>query len=131
MIVLDTSFLVALFNSQDVHHQKAKKLQSEAKDSILLLAEYVLLELTTVLASRTSLKISESATNSLLNASEVNFIPCSEVFSSTLKKFHSQKKFKLSFVDCALIEIKNKYGADKIYTFDANIVNTIKKKRNL
>lgn len=117
-LVLDTSFLVALFNNNDVFHKKALKRREQIKNEILLLPEYVVLELTTILGIKTSVKISQKATNELLHAKEVRFIPCSEIFASAFKRFHKQDLYKLSFVDCALLEIKESYGASEILTFD-------------
>jgi predicted nucleic acid-binding protein len=119
--VLDTSFLVALFNSDDSNHKKATDLQKKIIGKNLLLAEYVIVELSSILAMKGSLDISKQAVNELIASKEIEFIPCSDVFAETMQRFYQQKKYKLSFVDCALIEIKSKYKASSIITFDKEL----------
>ena len=122
MLVLDSSYLVALFNRADALHEKAleKRLQIPTEEN-LLLPEYVALELATILGIRGDISISSKSLEKLLTAKEVIFVPCSEFFMETLKEFSTEKKFALSFVDCALLVIAKTYEADEILTFDANL----------
>lgn len=83
MIVLDSSFLVAYHNSRDVHHAAASKTMEpllKEEWGRILLPEYVFLEVTTVLARRRDLQTAAIVGDTLLNAREIEFVPCSDVF---------------------------------------------------
>lgn len=121
MILLDTSFLVALFHSQDSQHRRAKEIQARLKNQKLLLTEYVLLELSTILALRGSVHEAHQAVQSLLEAEETSFFPCSVLFPATMSKMFSQKKYALSFVDTSLIVLLETGEAEKIVTFDVAV----------
>jgi len=51
-IIFDSNVWIALFNENDVHHEKARKFFSE--NSVIYVPEYVILEITTVLQLRAS-----------------------------------------------------------------------------
>lgn len=121
MILLDTSFLVALFNEGDALHDKAKKIQKNLKGEDLGLCEYVVLELSTILAMRCSLTIAKKTLDSLLSSKEIHFIPSLGIFSLAYSKMFSQKEYKLSFVDCSLLAILESGIAKKIITFDQEL----------
>jgi predicted nucleic acid-binding protein len=92
VIVLDTSFLVAFHNSRDVHHAAARPLMNglvAGKWGPALLLEYVFLEVTTVLLVRRNLNVACSVASILLQAREVDFVPCSELFVDTLETFRN------------------------------------------
>ena len=122
MIVLDSSFLIAYHNRRDVHHAEA----SAVMDRFLggewgdgLLPEYVFLEVTTVLAARLGLEAAVSAGRSLLEAQELEFVPCSEVFLEVWDVFRSQTG-ALSFADAAIVAIARRRGVPEVATFDAD-----------
>ena len=121
MIVLDTSFLVAFHNSRDIHHAAARPLMNElvaGKWGRALLLEYVFLEVTTVLLVRRNLNLASSVASILLQAREVDFAPCSELFIDTLETFRNQAGTELSFADAAIITAARRYNAAGIATFD-------------
>jgi predicted nucleic acid-binding protein len=121
VIVLDTSFLVAFHNSRDVHHAEARPLMNglvAGKWGPALLLEYVFLEVTTVLLVRRNLNVACSVASILLQAREVDFVPCSELFIDTLETFRNQSGTAFSFVDAAIITAARRYDARHIATFD-------------
>lgn len=123
MIVLDSSFLVAYHNERDVHHRAA----AGAMEEILagawgraLLLEYVFLEVVTVLLARRGLETASRVATGLLEAREVDFLSCSDVFLETLDTFGRQREGTLSFTDAAIVTVARKIGGCPVATFDGD-----------
>jgi predicted nucleic acid-binding protein len=121
VIVLDSSFLVAYHNRRDVHHQPAaaiveRLLGGEWGPPLLL--EYVFLEVVTVLLARRGIEVAARVAAVLLEARELEFVPCSDVFFDTLDTFRAQRDGRLSFTDAAIIAVARRRGAGFVATFD-------------
>ena len=54
----------------------------------------------------------------MLDAAELEFVPCSDLFLEALGVFEEQGDVGLSFVESALIAIARRTGAEHIATFD-------------
>ena len=83
MIVLDSSFIIAYHNTRDVHHAAAKPIMEEVgsgKWGNATLLEYVFLEVVTVLLARRGLEVASNVASILLQARELEFVPCSDLF---------------------------------------------------
>lgn len=123
MILIDTSFVVAFHNTRDVHHRAAAtamtRLTSGEWEKILL-PEYVVLEMLTVLRARRDLRTAVSVTQSWLASREVELIACSEYFLDSLEVFRTERKVPLSFTDAAIIAIARRLGVEHVATFDAD-----------
>lgn len=121
MIVLDSGFLIAFHNRRDVHHAAA----SSAMESLLrgefgrlLLIEYVFLEVVTVLLARRGHRAALDVADILLDAEEVDFLPCSDLFRAALREFRTRGAARLSFADAAIVAAAQRHGAEYIATFD-------------
>ena len=121
MIVLDSSFLIAYHNSRDVHHVAA----APAMESLLrgefgrlLLIEYVFLEVVTVLLARRGHQVALDVAEILLDADEVEFVPCSGLFRAALREFRTHRRARLSFADAAIVAAAQRYKAEFVATFD-------------
>ncbi len=121
MVVLDSSFLIAFHNRNDVHHTAA----AEAMEQILagrwgqaLLLEYVFLEVITVLLVRRGHEPASRVGGLLLDAPEIDFIPCSDFFVDTFEAFRTEPGGRLSFADAAIVTATRRLGADGVVTFD-------------
>lgn len=124
MIVLDTSFLVAYRHKGDHHHAAAAPLMeaiARGDHGRVLLPEYVLLELATVLAARAGMPAARSATRELTNAREVEFVHCARFLPHAYALFLGQEKARLSLVDCVLVEIARDSESTAIATFDQSL----------
>ena len=55
----------------------------------------------------------------LLEARELEFVPCSDVFLDTVKLFSSQKNTSLSFADVAIAAIALTRADGRVLAFDA------------
>ena len=123
MIIFDSSFVVACHNTRDVHHAAAQKAMERviAREwGNVLLPEYVFLEVATVLAARRDLETAVSVGETLFEAREVEFVPCSEFFGSTFEIFRGQARSQLSFADAAIIAIARGRGVEHVATFDSD-----------
>ncbi len=121
MIVLDSSFIIGFHNERDAHHAAAKSLMdrllSGAWGSGLLL-EYVFLEVVTVLLLRRDLAVANEVARILLDARELEFVPCSDLFLDVTKGFTTQSKTRLSFTDIAIMNVALDRTDGHILTFD-------------
>jgi predicted nucleic acid-binding protein len=125
VVVLDSSFVVAFHNSRDVHHLAA----AEAMDRLVggewgraLLLEYVFLETVTVLLARRGLETATHVGGVLLDAHEVDFVPCSGMFLEILETFRAQSGRALSFTDAAIVTVaRGIEGTTYVATFDRGL----------
>lgn len=121
LIVLDSSFLVAYHNQRDAHHAAAagtmdRLLAGEWGAALLL--EYVFFEVVTVLLARRGIEVASRVATVLLDAREVTFVPCSDVFLEALAIFRTQRDARLSFTDSAIVAVARERGAGLVATFD-------------
>ena len=121
MLVLESSFLVAYHNRRDVHHADAARAMERlvAGDwGEALLLEYVFLEVVTVLLVRRGLDIAARVADLLLEAREIEFVPCSDVFLAALEIFRGQWSGRLSFADAAIVAVARARANGLVATFD-------------
>jgi predicted nucleic acid-binding protein len=123
MIVLDSSFLIAFHNTRDAHHEAAADTMQQLLANEwgpALLPEYVFLEVTTVLAARRDLQTAIAVGQVLLDAAEIELVPCSTVFAETFTTFRNQPPgANLSFADAAIVAIARDRDIEHIATFDS------------
>ena len=121
MIVLDSSFLIAFHNERDAHHTKAVEGMADflgGRWGKGLLLEYVFVEIVTVLMVRRDLSVASRVGKVLLDAAELEFVACSDVFVETMNAFTAQKGTRLSFADMAIATVARTRGVHQILTFD-------------
>ena len=87
-----------------------------------LLLEYVFLEVVNVLLVRRDLETAVRLGRILLEAKELDFVPCSEIFLNTVGEFSAQVGTKLSFVDCAIASVAWRRAEGKILPFDGELL---------
>jgi len=83
-----------------------------------LLLEYVLLEIMTVLLMRRDLAVATRVGQILLEAEELEFVPCSDFFALSMRKFVAQKNTRLSFVDSAIATVAENRSNGLLLSFD-------------
>ena len=83
-----------------------------------LLLEYVFLEVTTVLLVRRDLDVSSRVGTLLLEAEELEFVPCSDLFLETFQIFAGQRSARLSFADAAIAYVARQRADGLVLTFD-------------
>jgi predicted nucleic acid-binding protein len=125
-IVLDSSFLIAYHNTRDAHHAAAARVMAQVvagKWGRALLLEYVFLEVVTVLRARRGFEIATTVATTLLDAAEVDFVPCSDLFLDAYKMFSEEEKHDLSFADAAIATVARRNRPGYVATFDADFRN--------
>jgi len=121
VIVLDTSFLVAFHNQRDSQHAPAQTMMDQFLANRWgkgLLLEYVFLEITTVLMVRRDLATAARVGRILLDADELEFVPCSDYFLQTTDVFSNQRGTRLSFTDAAICAVARDRAEGLLLTFD-------------
>jgi predicted nucleic acid-binding protein len=83
-----------------------------------LLLEYVFLEVVTVLLARRGLDVAARVAMVLLQAREVEFVPCSDMFLDAVETFRTQRGDRLSFTDATIIAVARQREARFLATFD-------------
>src|SRR5881394_3479495 len=83
-----------------------------------LLLEYVFLEVVTVLMVRRDISVASRVGEVLLNAAELDFVPCSDLFLETMNAFTAQRQTRLSFVDMAIVTVARTRADRQLLTFD-------------
>jgi len=121
VIVLDSSFLIGFHNERDAHHNAACALMERFLNGEWgrgLLLEYVFLEVATVLRLRRNLGVAARVGRLLLDADELDFVPCSDLFLDALEMFAHQGSARLSFADAAIAHVAQKRADGLVLTFD-------------
>ena len=125
MIVLDTSFIVAFYNTRDENHQKAIKLMDEitkGKYGKLYITDYIFDESITVVLIRLK-SISETVKigESIRKSTELLEVEMTD-FEDAWKFFKRQEITGFSFTDCTTLEMMKKNEIKNIATFDEDFV---------
>lgn len=88
-------------------------------DDVLLL-EYVVLELMTVLRLRVDAAAAVSVGELLLESRELRFLPCSDIFLRAFSTFRAESTAALSFVDAAIVSVARESDPGFVATFDGD-----------
>ncbi len=121
MIVVDSSFLIGFYNERDAHHGAASALMERFLNGEWgrgLLLEYVFLEVATVLIVRRDLAVAARVAKLLLEAEELEFLPCSDMFAEMFDTFVGQGSTRLSFADAAIAQVARQRADGLVLTFD-------------
>jgi predicted nucleic acid-binding protein len=121
VIVLDSSFLIGFYNERDAHHGAAQTLMDQFLAGTWgkgLLLEYVYLEIMTVLLLRRDLSVATRVGRILLDAEELEFVPCSDLFIETMAIFSNQAGTRLSFADATIASVAHSRTNGLILSFD-------------
>jgi predicted nucleic acid-binding protein len=121
VIVLDSSFIIGFYNERDALHTSAGILMERFLNGEWgrgLLLEYVFLEVTTVLLIRRDLTVAARVGRLLLDADELDFVPCSGLFSDALQIFTQQTNTRLSFADASVAHVARERARGLVLTLD-------------
>ncbi|HAM88058.1 MAG: hypothetical protein US83_C0019G0004 [Candidatus Falkowbacteria bacterium GW2011_GWC2_38_22] len=124
MIILDSNIWIAYLNKNDNQHNKAVSFFDKIKENILI-TEYIILEVATVLSMRIDKKTADSFIDFVTNNQDIEVMSSSdEFFKKTLDFFLKYKNGNLSFVDVSLLMLSKKF---QVFTFDRNLEREIVK----
>lgn len=123
MTILDTSVWIALFHKEDSQHKKALALTTKLKE--IVVPEYVILEVCTVLRAKAGGGVAEQFLEYALNSDNVTVLYSdSKLFGGTTKLFQHTHSKKLSFVDTALLYLSRTHD---VVTFDKELARAIER----
>ncbi len=122
--VIDSSVLVALYNSGDSLHQKAVEIFQELDAQVLIIHPYVIQETATVLAYKLGQKVAVKFLNDIEDAVNV-IIPSMEIRDNILCFIEVKKK--ISFTDAVIIDLAKSLNA-KLITFDRQMLKLFNSK---
>ncbi len=121
MQILDSNIWIAFLNKNDSQHKKAENIFSRLNAKILL-PEYIVLEVCSVLNQKVSKKTADLFLKIAFLNKDVKILP-SEDFVETVSLFIERKDGKLSFVDVLLLYLSEK---NEIISFDKDLKKAIK-----
>ncbi|MGH7738771.1 MAG: type II toxin-antitoxin system VapC family toxin [bacterium] len=120
-LFLDTSFLYALEDSSDQHHQEAIGLWQKILKNPpqLILTSYIFDEITTLLQSKLGHAKATEAGNRLLQSALVEILHVtSELFQEAWAYFNKHKDKGYSFTDCVSFAAMNQRSIKNALSFD-------------
>ena len=120
-LVLDTSFLIAVHNPGDAHHEKSKAILREldANGSRLVVNTHVFGETVTVLSRYLEREQAIAVGNLLLTDPQVLFVPSSpDLEEQTWTIFREVSKKRTSYADCSVVATVEYTGVRDVLTFD-------------
>lgn len=124
-IIFDSNVWIGYFNTEDTAHSKAVDYFEKYHKHTVILTEYVLLEVATVLKQKIGYAPTNKIITTLLQTENIELLSSSEYFTSTLTQFLTSKDKYLSFVDMSLLCLADDFT---IVTFDQKLNSAIKNK---
>lgn len=115
MYFLDTTFIVALFVSNDQWHPQAIKIYSKIKNSELIISKLVIAETITVLKNKLTTKEILEIYNNIPRLFEV--VEDSNNYNEAMDEFVKYDS-KISFFDAMYVHIAKKEDIYNIVSFD-------------
>ena len=120
-ILLDSSFIIAIFRKNDPLHQRAIE-NKEILDNDCYISNGIVSEVITILGQKTKdialvrLVYNYMKDNfPIINESDINMYS-DNVFAIFVK--YNKNKFKLGFIDCSEVVIYEYYNLDYVASFD-------------
>jgi len=124
MTILDSNVWVAFFDKDDSFHRKAVQIVSNLQERIVL-PEYVLLEVTTVLSRKAGKSSADIFLQKVFANRDVQVLSSSQQFlDEVVQLYLSRTNKKLSFVDYALLYLSGKMN---VVTFDKDLKKELAK----
>lgn len=124
-VIVDSSVWIAYLDEDDSQHDKAEKVLG-GQITPLLVPEYVLLEVVTVLRQKKRESILQQFLN---NATRTGvYLPAGNIGIEVASYYTDKKYKKLSFVDVGLLMLSKQY---RIITFDKALKQAIETQNGL
>jgi predicted nucleic acid-binding protein len=123
-LVIDSSIIIAAFRKQEAKHQLALEIIINSKQIVVL--DYVLSEVATVLKLRESWNIASKCLEFLINNKD---IAQARITNSLLKRvidYYQKNQNQLSFVDTAIL-LYTKEQQATLATFDQDLAQEFKR----
>ena len=122
MIFLDSSFIIAFYNSRDSNHESARRLMKRIINREFgdpMISDYIFDEVATSLMKYIGHKEAVKTCEAIL--ASVNLASVGEsTFKKSFEMFKKQINTGLSFTDCTNIALMEDQGLKNIATFDSD-----------
>ncbi len=124
MILVDSSIVIAAFREAETHHLEALEILNLAGNILIL--DYVLLEVATVLKLKEGHKTATCCLDFLTNNENVFIKSLEDHELQETITFFQKNKNKLSFVDTALLVFKKMHHTS-LATFDQELIKNLER----
>ena len=122
-IVIDSSVWIGYFDELDSNHKKATQLMTAAAAAgTIVVTEYVLLEVASVLKRKIGQKKTAEILTVLLQLDNVEVLESTYFFQSTLEMFLTLNEKYLSFVDVSLVVLAKDFA---VVTLDKQLAKVL------
>lgn len=131
-VLIDTCIFVALSNSRDVNHNRAKELVMECMEHRYgrpFLSDYIFDEILTTAFVRTKNHKKSVELGEYILGSEIELISIDE--QCFQQAWEIYQKNKLSFTDCSSLALMKLYGINNLLTFDGDLEKAAGIKKNV
>ncbi|MEK7648436.1 MAG: PIN domain-containing protein [Patescibacteria group bacterium] len=122
-IFLDSSYLIAYFNTNDALHTQACEIGKILKPEInpLIISNYIFLEITTVLSQKAGRHLARTVGEYILSTSSIRCIHIDpSLHHKTWTLFQTIGQKDIGFVDCSIIAAMKAEGITTLLTFDTH-----------
>lgn len=124
-IVVDSNIWIALLDFKDSQHEKARKLFETTKEGIIIVPEYVITEVCTVLKRNTDKETADLFIRLIHERPYISILSLGEnLLMNVLQYFLQSQHAGLSFIDVSLLYLSQFYT---VVTFDKKLASAIKK----
>ena len=130
-IFADSNYFIALSHPDDAHYEKAvlAAVDLEREKVILVVSNYIFLEVVTVLAQKRGKNVSVEAGKYMLNDPRIEHIHIDDALQSdTWSIFQNVQKKNMSFVDCSILAVIKSEGIKHLLTFDEKDFQPLQKR---
>jgi predicted nucleic acid-binding protein len=122
MVILDSNIWIARFDADDQTHEKAEKIFAEFDLRDIVVTEYIVLEVTTILKQKKEHVLAERFLD-FLEDFDMVVLESEEFYTKTKRKFRMLQKNHLSFVDVSLLALSEEY---EVVTLDKHLKKLLK-----
>lgn len=125
-MIVDASFLVALFLPEDVHHEKAVKVLKQHKDHVLIIVDRIIEETMAVLIYKKSIHYAFQVLQRLQANKMVHMYDIDARLQKDIFELMQRVGKRLSFTDYVVVFLARYYGVYAL-CFDKEILKLAKK----
>ena len=127
-VLFDSSIWAAYLNPLDSQHAKAEKVfnDAEQQSSVIILPEYIILEVCTVLMIRTGKEAADAFLQNIRDNRMISILHSTPaILEGVMARFVERADRHLSFVDVSLLLFSESYA---VITFDKKLATEIQSK---
>lgn len=133
-LFVDSNYFIALSNPSDALHRPAREIATilEEESLILIISNFIFLEVVTVLAQKGGKEIANEGGRYLLSHPFIEKIHIDEWLQSrSWEIFQEIYSKNVSFVDCSIIAVMKSEGITQLLTFDTKDFTPLQKHYNV